>query len=35
VAARLTGGKRNALYRQAIALSAAGSEDAGNGNGEK
>ena len=35
VAARLTGGKRNALYRQAIALSAAGSEDAGNGDGEK
>ncbi len=35
VAARLTGGKRNALYQQAIALSAAGNEDAGNGDEEK
>jgi 16S rRNA (cytidine1402-2'-O)-methyltransferase len=28
VAARITGGKRNALYQQAIALSEAGNEDA-------
>ena len=31
VAARITGGKRNALYKQAIALSGAGQEDAADG----
>ena len=35
VAARLTGGKRNALYRQAIALAAAGKEDAADGDEEE
>jgi len=35
VAVRLTGGKRNALYRQAIALVEAGKEDSGNGDQEK
>ena len=35
VAARLTGGKRNALYRQAIALVEAGKEDTGSGDQEK
>ena len=35
VAVRLTGGKRNALYRQAIALVEAGKEDFGNGDREK
>lgn len=35
VAVRLTGGKRNALYRQAIAIVEAGREDAGDGGREK
>ena len=35
VAVRLTGGRRNALDQQAIALSAAGNEDAGDGEEEK
>ncbi len=35
VAARLTGGRRNALYRQAIALAAAGNEDVADGDEEE
>jgi 16S rRNA (cytidine1402-2'-O)-methyltransferase len=35
VAVRLTGGRRNALYRQAIALAAAGNEDAADGEAEE
>ena len=35
VAARLTGGRRNALYRQAIALAAAGNEGAADGDAEE
>jgi len=35
VAARITGGKRNALYRQAIALAAAGHEDSADGDQEE
>ena len=35
VAVRLTGGRRNALYRQAIALVAADGEDSGNRGQEK